>query len=80
MPRNKRGRGTIGIAVCKKKYAPFCFHADNQQSKSEEGDEPSGSFIQVGRMFGCPCHHSARKSIITQQGERKGWEPFNTLQ
>jgi len=75
MPRNKRGRETIGIAVCKKKYAPFRFHFEKIQ-QSEDGEEGEQSYIRVERMFGCPCHSPIRKSIITQHGERKGWEPF----
>eukprot|EP00527_Entomoneis_sp_CCMP2396_P007794 CAMPEP_0198144562 /NCGR_PEP_ID=MMETSP1443-20131203/16486_1 /TAXON_ID=186043 /ORGANISM="Entomoneis sp., Strain CCMP2396" /LENGTH=193 /DNA_ID=CAMNT_0043807971 /DNA_START=333 /DNA_END=914 /DNA_ORIENTATION=- len=71
MPRNKRGRETIGIAVCKKKYAPFRFVLRTQQL-ADAGVKVS----QVERMFGCPCHHALRKSVVKQSGERKGWEPF----
>lgn len=61
------GRETIGVAVCKKKYAPFSF-------SFEEG--PSGKVVKVERMFGCRCHSDLRKEKIQLHGERPGWEPF----
>lgn len=73
MPRNKRGRETIGIAVCKKKYAPFRFY--RKQTKTDD-EEQSATDVQVERMFGCPLHHGIRKEMIAVHGERKGWEPF----
>jgi hypothetical protein len=57
------GRETIGIPVCKKKYAPFAF-------RNEQGE------IKVQRMFGCRCHSGIRKEKIEMHGLRKGWEPF----
>ena len=79
MPRNKRGRESIGMAVCKKKYAPFRFYLEEQRpSSSTEPDGCSTKLptVRVERMFGCPCHHDLRKSLIQQYGERPGWEPF----
>jgi hypothetical protein len=61
------GRETIGIAVCKKKYAPFNFSVKNGSD---------GKLVQVERMFGCRCHSEIRKSMIESHGVRKGWEPF----
>mmetsp|Transcript_24126 Transcript_24126/g.59031 ORF Transcript_24126/g.59031 Transcript_24126/m.59031 type:complete len:195 (+) Transcript_24126:410-994(+) len=57
------GRETIGIPVCKKKYAPFAFRKKN------------GKFV-VERMFGCKCHSELRKERIETHGVRDGWEPF----
>jgi hypothetical protein len=57
------GRETIGIPVCKKKYAPFSF--TNKDGK-----------IVVKRMFGCKCHSAIRKEKIETHGVRDGWEPF----
>jgi hypothetical protein len=57
------GRETIGIPVCKKKYAPFSF-------KNEAGE------IKVQRTFGCRCHSDIRKEKIEMHGLREGWEPF----
>ncbi len=61
------GRETIGVAVCKKKYAPFSFSIE---------DGPSGKVIKVERMFGCRCHSGLRREKIELHGERAGWEPF----
>jgi len=61
------GRETIGITVCKKKYAPFSFTVE---------DSPSGIVVKVERMFGCHCHSGVRKEKIEIHGVRKGWEPF----
>jgi hypothetical protein len=61
------GRETIGIAVCKKKYAPFHFSI-------EEG--AAGKFVKVERMFGCRCHSDIRREKIEVHGVRKGWEPI----
>lgn len=57
------GRETIGIPVCKKKYAPFAF-------KNEDGA------VKVERMFGCRCHSEIRREKIEMHGVRNGWEPF----
>lgn len=57
------GRETIGIPVCKKKYAPFAF--TNKDGK-----------IVVERMFGCKCHSDLRKEKIEIHGVRDGWENF----
>lgn len=78
MPRNKRGRETIGVAVCKKKYAPFRFYLEKQTSNggNDEARPSASTQVRVERMFGCSCHHNFRKSLILQHGERPGWEPF----
>ncbi len=57
----RSGRETIGIAVCKKKYKPFCFDKDNNT---------------VERMYGCQLHHEMRKNTIQKYGPRPGWQPF----
>jgi hypothetical protein len=62
------GRETIGIPVCKKKYAPFSFQIVR--------DENGVAKVTVERMFGCKCHSDLRKSVIEQHGCRSGWEPF----
>lgn len=65
-----RGRETIGIPVCKKKYSPFSFKVvRNKQGQAE---------VTVERMFGCRCHSNVRRSSILQNGcqPRIGWEPF----
>ena len=61
------GRETIGVAVCKKKYAPFAFSI---------GAGPTGKVVNVERMFGCRCHTDLRREKIELHGERTGWEPF----
>lgn len=61
------GRETIGVAVCKKKYAPFSFSIE---------DGPTGKYVKVERMFGCRCHSDLRREKIELHGERTGWEPF----
>lgn len=65
-----RGRETIGIPVCKKKYSPFSFKV--VRKKDGQAD------VTVERMFGCRCHSDLRKSLILQNGcqPRTGWEPF----
>lgn len=64
-----KGRETIGIPVCKKKYAPFQFSVERNPDTGE-------SLVTVQRMFGCKCHSELRKAVIEQHGVRKGWEPF----
>lgn len=90
MPRNKRGRESIGMAVCKKKYAPFRFYLEQPPPPSSVAADDSKTRVGTGldwvpqpkpvlrveRMFGCPCHHEWRKAVIRQYGERPGWEPF----
>ena len=66
--RKWQGRETIGIPVCKKKYAPFAFRIIRS-----EGGTPK---VTVERMFGCRCHSNLRKAVIEQHGCRSGWEPF----
>lgn len=66
--RNWSGRETIGIPVCKKKYAPFSFKV--------ERDEKGRAKVTVERMFGCHCHSNIRKKLIQKHGCRTGWEPF----
>ena len=61
------GRETIGVAVCKKKYAPFSFTVV---------DGPAGKVVKVERMFGCRIHSDLRREKIELHGERTGWEPF----
>ena len=64
----RAGRESIGLPVCKKKYAPFCFPiGKNKEGKTE---------VQVKRLFGCKIHHELRKAVIEKHGERDGWEPF----
>jgi hypothetical protein len=62
------GTETIGIQVCKKKYAPFNFTIVDE--------EDGRKVVKVIRMFGCPHHSDLRKEKIEKYGERKGWEPF----
>ena len=82
LPKFKRGRETIGIAVCKKKYAPFRFvkkeivHKKQSSSSPQQSSSETTTVITVERMFGCPCHHTLRKQVIQLHGERAGWEPF----
>lgn len=66
--RRWNGRETIGIPVCKKKYAPF----DINMKRDEHGQ----LFMTVERMYGCHCHSRIRRQVIERHGERKGWEPF----
>ena len=63
------GTETIGIPVCKKKYAPFCF------SVSEDGPDGKKA-VRVVRMFGCRSHSELRREKIETHGLRTGWEPF----
>jgi hypothetical protein len=69
--RNWSGRETIGIPVCKKKYAPFSFKVI-ERDRTDDGRVK----VVVERMFGCRCHSAIRKNIIQQHGCRTGWEPF----
>lgn len=66
--RRWNGRETIGVAVCKKKYAPF----DIKVKRMENG-QPK---VTVERMYGCHCHSHLRRQVIERYGERSGWEPF----
>jgi hypothetical protein len=66
----RAGRESIGLPVCKKKYAPFCFPITNSEEKTGEKE------IQVERMYGCKIHQELRKAVIEKHGERDGWEPF----
>lgn len=66
--RQWTGRESLGIPVCKKKYAPFSFKIVKQKDGSAK--------VTVERMFGCRCHSNVRKAVIEQHGCRKGWEPF----
>jgi hypothetical protein len=59
------GRETIGIPVCKKKYAPFAFTVNKDGNK-----------VTCERLFGCKSHSELRRKVIETHGERKGWEPF----
>ena len=61
------GRETIGIPVCKKKYAPFAFHVV---------DKDNQKVLMCERLFGCRSHSELRRKVIESHGERKGWEPF----
>lgn len=65
--RKWQGRETIGIPVCKKKYAPFEFKKVFNNGKVR---------IEVKRMYGCACHSNLRERVIRKAQERKGWEPF----
>uniref|UniRef100_A0A6U0FMW0 Uncharacterized protein n=1 Tax=Helicotheca tamesis TaxID=374047 RepID=A0A6U0FMW0_9STRA len=66
--RKWNGMETIGIPVCKKKYAPF----DIKVVRNENGIPK----VTVERLYGCKCHSHLRKKLIERHGERKGWEPF----
>lgn len=66
--RRWNGRETIGIPVCKKKYAPFEFKVKRTMNGQEK--------VVVERMYGCHCHSHLRRRVIERHGERKGWEPF----
>lgn len=68
----RSGLETIGIAVCKKKYAPFSFSVSYVENSNGERKKK----ITVKRMYGCHCHSDIRKAKIEKYGERKGWEPF----
>jgi len=61
--RQWNGRETIGLPVCKKKYAPFTIVKD-------------GNKWTVKRLYGCHVHSHLRQKVIARYGERKGWEPF----
>jgi hypothetical protein len=63
------GRETIGIAVCKKKYAPFRFTVNTDPIDGKR-------VVQVERMFGCKCHSDIRRDKIEIHGVRERWEPF----
>jgi len=70
--RNKSGSTgaeTIGIPVCKKKYAPFEF-------RKKVLDDDGRVYIEVVRMYGCHCHSTLREKVIRRYGVRRGWEPF----
>mmetsp|Transcript_22421 Transcript_22421/g.33550 ORF Transcript_22421/g.33550 Transcript_22421/m.33550 type:complete len:184 (-) Transcript_22421:282-833(-) len=62
------GRETIGISVCKKKYAPFNFRTETLENGQVK--------IHVTRMYGCVLHSHLREEAIRRAGPRKGWEPF----
>jgi hypothetical protein len=66
--KNWIGTETIGIPVCKKKYAPFDF----RKRVSEDGRV----HVEVVRMYGCACHSHLREHVIKRYGTRKGWYPF----
>lgn len=66
--RSWNGRETIGIPVCKKKYAPFNFRMVTEENGLKK--------VKVVRMYGCVCHSHLRQNIIRKEGPRKGWEPF----
>lgn len=63
------GRETIGIPVCKKKYAPFRFRTtlDRRNGRVQ---------VHVERLLACACHDAARKRTVQLYGLRPGWEPF----
>jgi len=68
--RKWNGRETIGLPVCKKKYAPFTIVKEAVPGKKNRYR------WTVQRMYGCHCHSHLRKKVIMRYGERKGWEPF----
>lgn len=68
----RSGRETLGIAVCKKKYTPFCFPVTTKQCS----DGASVKHVGVIRMFGCAVHHPQRLQSIQKHGLRKGWQDF----
>lgn len=67
--RKWNGRETIGLPVCKKKYAPFTI-------VKKEGAKGGRNRWTVQRMYGCHMHSHLRQKVIERYGERKGWEPF----
>jgi len=68
--RGWSGTETIGIPVCKKKYAPFVFR------KVVDEDGNGRIKIEAVRMYGCAIHSRLRERVIKKAGERQGWEPF----
>jgi hypothetical protein len=68
------GRETIGVQVCKKKYAPFSICIETTPPDDETGG--GRKIVKVQRMFGCPHHSELRKEKIENHGVREGWEPF----
>lgn len=66
--RSWNGRETIGIPVCKKKYAPFDFHTETLENGQLK--------VRITRMYGCALHSKMREQVIRKVGPRKGWEPF----
>jgi hypothetical protein len=72
--RRAPGRESLAIAVCKKKYAPFCFPVVT--TEQEGGTATTTTTVQVQRRLGCRLHHPHRVAVIQQHGLRAGWEPF----
>jgi hypothetical protein len=83
---NRKGRETIGGAVCKKKYNPFLFELlesnnrlvstrSNKNSRCTQTESVQVK-VKVERMFGCACHHYQRKKKILKYGLRPGWQSF----
>lgn len=66
--RSWNGRETIGISVCKKKYAPFKFHTETKENGQLK--------VRVTRAYGCSIHSHLREDVIRRVGPREGWEPF----
>lgn len=66
--RSWNGRETIGISVCKKKYAPFDFRTETLENGQLK--------VRITRMYGCQCHSHLREKVIRRYGPREGWEPF----
>jgi hypothetical protein len=62
--RNWSGRETIGIPVCKKKYAPFSFKV--------ERDSNGRAKVTVERMFGCHCHSNITEEIDSKTRMQNG--------
>lgn len=66
--RRWTGRESLGIPVCKKKYAPFVFRIVREEGGATK--------VMVERVFGCHIHNKIRKAVIEEYGCRKGWEPY----
>lgn len=66
--KNWSGTETIGIPVCKKKYAPFDF----RKRVMKDGRV----HIEAVRNYGCALHSHLRQATIKKYGTRKGWEDF----
>ena len=66
--RRWTGRESLGIPVCKKKYAPFAFRIVREEGGATK--------VVVERVFGCHIHNKIRKAVIEEYGCRKGWEPY----
>ena len=70
----RKGRESIGIPVCKKKYKPF--HFEQVVMQPDDGTSDVRVEVVVERLYGCRCHHPQRKRVIERHGVRNDWQPF----